>query len=363
MALPYEYDPEDPTLDMSGFPLVFGDARLYPVHDKVRVPGKFLAQLQRAGLIGMNYANAARVAAGYSGLSNGVLNGMQSEPFAVGLPGISEHRLTLTSGTSVTTSDVTSATAIILEPHAGRGISLNDGFAWKRFEFDRQTIQLGTRTSGRPCDVFAKVSNGRFDYRLVEWSSGTARATAITRKDGVYVMSGDFRWKYLGTFYTTSTTATEDSNAKRYLWNAYNRAHRPLQRFETTSTPWTMNSSSFTQANGAVANQVDIVTGLAESTLDLFLIAAATHSTGGSLVSALCEDWSSGSPSSDVAYNFHNIAAANAVCPSVARLFKIAPLGKHSYVWIERNTSGATGKFYGATTDVYRCGIDGGIWS
>lgn len=259
-------------------------------------------------------------------------------------------------------TDQTGATAIILEPHAGRGISLWDGFAWKRFEFDRQTIQLGTRTSGRPCDVFAKVSNGRFDYRLIEWSSGTARASSISRKDGVWVLDSDPRFKYLGSFYTTSTTQTEDSNQNRYLWNVYNRTFRPLQRFETTSTPWTMNSSTFTQANGSASNQVAVCIGLAESYLDVALIAAATHSGGGSsLVSALCEDWSSGSPSTDVAYNFHNIAAANAVCPSVARLCKIPAIGRHTYVWIERNTSGATGKFYGASADVYRCGIDGGI--
>lgn len=347
---------------MSDFPSTgypYDDPFAQSAHNNKKVTGKELAQIQAAMLFG--YRNAQRAMANTPGVQNGSLNGLPIAPFTVGLPGISEHRLTLTSGTPVTTSDVTGATAIILEPHVGRGISLNDGFAWKRYEFDRQTIQLGTRTSGRPCDVFAKVSNGRFDYRLVEWSSGTARATAIVRKDGVYVMDGDYRWKYLGTFYTTSTTTTEDSNTKRFVWNMYNRERRKLRVTDATNT-WNYTTLTWRQANNSAANQVEIVIGLAGQTVDLTAIASSLNA------SVVNRYTSIGINSATVSgADSHGVAGLDsaAQCQSIAKLKHYPAVGYSYYAWLEASGATGTTTWSGDNGDssFISNGLIGDIWS
>lgn len=132
-------------------------------------------------------------------------------------------RLTLTSGTPVTTSDVTGATSIYYTPYVSNVISLWTGARWQPIEFSEYTLALGTLSSGKPYDVFAYLSSGALACEVLVWTNDTTRATAITLQDGRYCKSGAKDRLYLGTFYTTATTTTEDSLAKRFLWNMYNR--------------------------------------------------------------------------------------------------------------------------------------------
>ena len=132
-------------------------------------------------------------------------------------------RLTLTSGTPVTTSDVTGATSIYYTPYISNVISLWTGYRWQPIEFSEYTLALGTLTSGKPYDVFAYLSSGVLALEMLAWTNDTTRATAITIQDGRYCKSGDKTRLYLGTFYTTATTTTEDSENNRYLWNQYNQ--------------------------------------------------------------------------------------------------------------------------------------------
>ena len=125
-------------------------------------------------------------------------------------------RLTLTSGTPVTTSDVTGATSIYYTPYISNVISLWTGYRWQPIEFSEYTLALGTLTSGKPYDVFAYLSSGVLALEMLAWTNDTTRATAITIQDGRYCKSGDKTRLYLGTFYTTATTTTEDSENNRY---------------------------------------------------------------------------------------------------------------------------------------------------
>ena len=144
-------------------------------------------------------------------------------------------RLTLTSGTPVTTSDVTGATSIYYTPYVSNVISLWTGARWQPVEFSEYTLALGTLSSGKPYDVFAYLSSGALACEVLVWTNDTTRATAITIQDGRYCKSGDKTRLYLGTFYTTATTTTEDSAAKRYLFNAYNRVQKNTFSAEGTS--------------------------------------------------------------------------------------------------------------------------------
>jgi hypothetical protein len=147
------------------------------------------------------------------------------------LPG---GRLTLTSGNPYPTADVTGATNIYYTPATSNIVPLWDGAVWRPLEFSEITMDLGALTSDKPYDVFAYLSSGTLAYEFLVWTNDTTRATAVTLQDGRWCKSGDKTRLYLGSFYTTSTTTTEDSETSRYLYNAYNQVGKRLMAYEAT---------------------------------------------------------------------------------------------------------------------------------
>ena len=178
-------------------------------------------------------------------------------------------RLTLESGVPISTTDQTAKTTIYYTPYVHNIINLWDGANWVPTTFAETSEALGTLTSGLAYDVFGFLSAGALDLEKLAWTSGTARATAVTLQDGRYCKSGDKTRLYLGTFYTTSTTTTEDSaggtttqvGGKRFLWNAYNRVSRPISVIDTTDS-WSYATDTVRQANAASGNKVEMVVGL-----------------------------------------------------------------------------------------------------
>lgn len=174
-------------------------------------------------------------------------------------------RLTLTSGTPVTTSDVTAASTIYFTPYRGNQVALYSGSAWVIHTLTERSLALSGLTSGRPYDVFLYDNAGTLTLELLAWTSDTARATALAYQDGVLVKSGAATRRYLGTLYTTGTSTTEDSKTKRYLWNyaIENRVKRVMRAYESTAS-WTYNSATFRGANNTTAARLNFVIGVAE---------------------------------------------------------------------------------------------------
>ena len=174
-------------------------------------------------------------------------------------------RLTLTSGTPITTADVTAATNIYYLPYLGNLIQLWDGSAWTLYTFAELTLALGTLTSGKPYDVFVFESSGTVTLEVGPvWTNDTTRATAVTLQDGRYCKSGDKTRLYLGTFYTTSTTTTEDSVANRYLANFYNTVDRSLSARpgysdNNAANTITTASATWVRVNGGTNDLVSYV--------------------------------------------------------------------------------------------------------
>lgn len=196
-------------------------------------------------------------------------------------PMVCEARLTLTSGTPVTTSDVTGATNIYVAPFKGNRIALYDGSSiWNLRTFTEITIALGTLTSGLPYDVFVYDNAGTVTARSpVAWTNGTTRATALTTQDGVLVKTGATTDRYLGTFYTTATTTTEDSLAKRFLWNYYNRVRRPMRVLEATNS-WTYTTAAFRSLNNSTTNRLETVIGWSEDAFKARVMVTSSPSAG-----------------------------------------------------------------------------------
>ena len=186
-------------------------------------------------------------------------------------PGIVEGRLTATSGTPVTTADVSGATSIYFTPYKGDNIALYDGSKWVLVSFSEVTISLSGYTAIKPYDVFGYLSSGALAIETLIWTNNTTRATGLAKVNGVLCKSGATTRRYLGTVYINASGGqTEDTILKRYIWNYYNRISRNLRVMDTTNT-WTYTTATVRQQRGSAANQVDVVVGVAEVPVSLSL--------------------------------------------------------------------------------------------
>jgi hypothetical protein len=194
---------------------------------------------------------------GVNQASNGY--GTIGESFT-GDPMICEFRLTLTSGTAVTTSDVTGAGTLYCTPYKGNRISLFDGTGnWNTRPSAEFSLAL-TLTSGKPYDIFCYDNAGVPTLESLVWTDNTNRATALTLQNGVYVKSGATTRRYMGTIYASGANTTEDSNAKRYVWNNYNRIIREF--LNTFTADRSTASTTYVELNSEIRCQ--FVIGVAE---------------------------------------------------------------------------------------------------
>jgi hypothetical protein len=257
--------------------------------------------------------------------------------FAMAFPQLTQGRLTLTSGTPVTTADVTGATSIFFSPYGGNRIALYDGTNWILLSFSEITQALGTITSGLPYDVFAYINAGAVATEILAWTNDTTRATALALQDGVLVKSGTTTRKYLGTFRTTSTTTTEDSLVKRFVWNYYNRKPRIMRAFDTADT-WAYSLSTIRQSNANAANQLDFVLGVAEEPANVCCRSTAASTSGADNFST-----GIGYDSTTVMQNTGQlmgrifVQAANQKVANYASLVHYPAVGRHIYTWLERS--------------------------
>jgi hypothetical protein len=257
---------------------------------------------------------------------------------------VNEFRLSLTTAVPVTTSDVVAASTIYLVPYTGNKIALYSSGVWQNIVSAQVSLALSGLTSGKPYDVFAYNNSGVVTLEFLVWTDDTTRATTLTRQDGVLTKSGDATRRYIGTFYTTGTTTTEDSEAKRYLWNLRNQELRLMRVIETDGS-WNYTTATWRQANADNANQLNFVTGIS-SLISARLNANFSNSSASVMASA--------------AIGYDNTTP---IAPSVARqqgaandqitLFAFANVlaiaGKHSLLWLEHSTASGTCTWRGAS--------------
>jgi hypothetical protein len=253
-------------------------------------------------------------------------------------------RLTLTSGTPVTTADVTAATSVYIEPFRGNRIALYDGAAWNLRTVTATSFSVPA-VSNTIEDVFCNDVSATPTYSLVSWTNDTTRSGALTTQDGVLVLSSNHSFRYLGTFRTTAVAGqTEDSNAKRYLFNYYNRQTRTVSRIETTNS-WPYTTATVRQANGSTANQVDIVTGIAEEGIALSLNVAASNTGATTRVAVGIGVGSTTTFSSQGGQGL--IPTATDYFQFTATYVAMLPVGRQFYSWNEYSVATNVTTWYG----------------
>lgn len=178
-------------------------------------------------------------------------------------------RLTLTAGNPTPSGDVTGATTIYYSPYVNNRVALYDSTnsRWQLHTFSEVSLALGTLISGRNYDVFLYDNAGTKTLEAVSWTGDNARTTALATQDNVYVKSGATARRYVGTFRTTSTTTTEDSATKRFVWNMDNREPEilfanPAYNDNNSDTTYTLTGASVTALNGGTGSKTEMVCGL-----------------------------------------------------------------------------------------------------
>jgi len=200
-----------------------------------------------------------------------------------------EGRLTLSSGTPVTTADVTGAGTLYFTPYKGNRMYLYDGTRWKLYSFseistDLSTVLPGGIVSGNNYDVYVQDASGSLVLSVSSpWTNATTRADALALQDGVLVSSFDSAIRYVGTLRASADDMTEDSVTKRFLWNYYNRAERKLfKAFADTSHTYGTNTWRPWKASNS--ERVEVVIGVAEDFIDVMAsalcFAPAVHEYG-----------------------------------------------------------------------------------
>lgn len=280
-------------------------------------------------------------------------------------------RLTLTSNTPVTTSDVTAATTIYYTPYNGASLPILSAGQWKLLSSAQDSLTLdsdsghtGYHQSGKNFDVLATLT-GTNTLRIgtgPAWSTDTSRGTGagtteLEMVNGVLVNKNEMTLRhgnasgntstitareatYLGTIRCTANGQTEDSLAKRFVWNAYNRCPRPMAVLEATNS-WNYTTATIRQANDSPANQLDFVLGLQTDAVSAHVAANAANSSVGvelevliglDSTTAMAAGCITGATSSQVANLLVNLSARWRGYPG---------LGRHFLTWLEY--SAATG--------------------
>lgn len=167
-------------------------------------------------------------------------------------------RLTLQSGVPLPTSDQTAKTTVYLTPYNGNTSALwNPSTSkWEVKVFAEISIALGTITNNIGYDVFEYISGTGTAIEILAWTSNTARATSLEYQDGILVKTGDKSRKYRGSFLSTSTTTTEDSQAKPYLFNHYNQVSRLAIASNSTSHQYLTGAYRYWNNDSSVVKNI-----------------------------------------------------------------------------------------------------------
>lgn len=248
-----------------------------------------------------------------------------------------EFRLTLTSGTPVTTTDVTAAETLYWTPYKGNRCAVYDGTNWVMRSSAEISIDVPDVTGVH--DVFVYDSSGTLTLEVLVWTNSTTRATALTLQNGVLVKTGDTTRRYVGTFYSTTAGngQIEDSVANRYLWNYYNRVLRPMRRLESTAN-WNYSTTSWRQANNSTSNQLNFVIGYSEDRVSAILSGAAKSTAAGDAPAVGIGLDSTAGPVSGSAWAETQIPINNYLASiGTARYCDFPGIGKHFLAWNEWN--------------------------
>lgn len=269
------------------------------------------------------------------------------------------HRLSVgAAGVAIPATDITAATALRWTPWRHKQTPIFNGTLWLNQAIAELTYTLHSSAEAADTNYNIWLDYNAGTPRLVRgpaWSS----ATAPTANDepigdatyGYLVNTGTITVQlsnnggtaskaaglllYLGTIRTTGVAGqTEDSKAKRFVWNAWNRVRRPMLIVETTDN-WPYSTATIRQARASTANQIAFVRGFDQDAVDAHLLAEATNDTAGAAFFATIGLDSTTARAADALNTLTQQAIANGTEQLQATYRGLPGRGYHFLAWLE----------------------------
>ena len=160
----------------------------------------------------------------------------------------------------------------------------------------------------------------------------------------------------------TANGQTEDSMAKRFVYNAYNQAKRQFLRNDATAS-WNYSTASFRQANNSASNQVAYLVGLVGSALDVTAMGIVVNSTSTFRVIYTGIGVDSTTVNSGTVQEFSRCDSSTIAGVPKSFYTGHAQLGYHYLAWLEKVAGSDTQTWIGTeATGLYKAGIYGGIF-
>lgn len=292
--------------------------------------GTPVAPTAAAGTSTTQVATTAFVQGGVNNMARSIVNG----------------RLTLVTGSPLGSG---TGTTLYWTPFRGNQIGLYDGSAnWNVLAYGPSDLSITVPSTTGLYDVFAYNNSGSVTLELGNaWSAigansgadGT-RTDALTLQDGTYVKSANKTRRYLGSFYSTTGTAS-DTNQIRRLWNYYNQTNKPLKVNETASS-WTWNGAwRFMNGNLNSKSYVEVVVGVSGNPINITSGTFVNTTTSGYAQTSIGYD--SASPGHDYNFQLGPATASGVLCG----LTHVTNIGIHEYYLLEW-TNNITATFYGS---------------
>ncbi len=271
-------------------------------------------------------------------------------------------RLTLTPSMPLTTADVLSSDTVYYSAYKGNLLPLYaPGVGWVLHEFAELVIPLAGKLV-KNYDIYFYWDGAQLQSELVEWASDTGRGVAQAYQDGVKVLAGEPRKRFIGTVRTDTAGATCDTLLKRYVWNQENRAPRRLERKIPVSS-WTCNELAYRMAN-LLDCMVAVVVGDGETWLELNLSVGVKCGTGEFAMAAISDN-SPNTPMAGLIGEGLGGADTSSIVGTraTAMVREYAGLGKHTYYWLEKAVRGLV-VFTGTNDpDLGTSALFGSIWA
>ncbi len=266
-------------------------------------------------------------------------------------------RINLTASiTSVLIPSGMEGKTMYFTPYNGAQISVFDGTRWKRYTFAELSLALGTLTAALMYDVFIYDNSGTLTLEFLAWTSATVRATLLVLQDGILCKTGALTRRYLGSFYTDSTTSTVDDaggiasavGGKRFVYNAYNRKQAHGRVIDTTSS-WAYSTATWRQSNGAAGNKCEFIQGLSEEIITVDGHTSASGSASGAEANASVGIDSTTLPDAlaTIGILTNSALTVNALREIPFALKRFVPIGYHYAAWLERSNTTTTTSYYG----------------
>lgn len=277
-------------------------------------------------------------------------------------------RLTLATGTPITTTDQSAKATIYYTPYNGDLVPIYNG-NWSEISFTELSLALdsnsghtGYHQSGKNFDLFIYSDSGTL--RLVSgpaWTNDTTRATALERVNGILMnaasMTARFgsssgntvtvaqdRGTFVGTFRASADGQTQVTTLNILLSNYYNREKATIIIKESTDF-WSTTDTTWHSWNGSTANRVNVIFPDTAIPIELYFAFGTQEPAGWAAFGGIGLDTTSAN-SSQIG-GPPTVAAAGNIVPGFSIYRGYPGLGFHYLQLVEKAAGSGTTYFYG----------------